>query len=35
MIPIYFSVDLLSSCCCDEPDKTDENADHPEGKEAV
>ena len=34
-IPVHFSVDLLRSCCRDEPDKTDEDADDPEGKEAT
>lgn len=31
-IPVYFSVYLLSSSCCDEPDETDQDTDDPQGK---
>jgi hypothetical protein len=30
-VPVHISVDLLSCCCCDEPDETDEDTNDPQG----
>ena len=30
-VPVHMSVDLLGSCCCDQPDETDEDANDPQG----